>query len=104
MKLTEKQVTMVNKLFGSRLILSPRGRDTNIDGSNYMCILYGEINLQVSFGGLHLDEVLPSVFDEEYLIDVVNQRVTQKIESLNNSIGQLLYAKQKINSLDEVEE
>lgn len=41
MKLTEKQVTVVNKLFGSNLILSPRGRDTNINGSNYMCILDG---------------------------------------------------------------
>lgn len=100
MKLTEKQVDMVNKLFGSNLILSTRGRDTNIDNSNYMCTLDGEIKLQVSLGCLYLDEVLPSDFDEEYLIDVVNQRVDKKIESLNNSIGQLLYAKQKINSLE----
>ena len=100
MKLTEKQVEMVNSVFGSNLILLPRGRDTNIDDSNYMCILYGEIKLQVSFGGMHLDEVLPSDFDEEYLINIFNQRVDEKIESLNNSIGKLLYAKQKINSLE----
>ena len=101
MKLTEKQVTMVNKLFGSNLILSPRGRDTNIDDLNYMCILDGEINLQVSFGSLHLDEVLPPDFDECYLIKTFNERVDEEIESLNNSIGQLLYAKQKINSLED---
>ena len=100
MKLTEKQVTMVNKLFGSNLILSPRGRDTNIDDSNYMCILDGEIKLQVSYGGLHLDEVLPTDFNEDYLIDTFNQRVDQRVESLNNSVGQLLHAKQKINSLE----
>lgn len=101
MKLTEKQVTVVNKLFGSNLILSPRGRDTNINGSNYMCILDGEINLQVSFGGLHLDEVLPPNFDDAYLIDIFNQRVDEKIDSLNNIIVQLRCAKQKINSLEE---
>lgn len=101
MKLTEKQVTMVNKIFGSRLILSPRGRDTNIDGSNYMCILDGEINLQVSFGGLRLDEVLPPNFDECYLIDIFNERVDEKIYSLSNIIGQLRCAKQKINSLED---
>ena len=100
MKLTENQVDMVNKVFGSNLILLPRGQDTNIDDSNYMCILYGEINLQVSFGGLHLDEVLHPNFDEGYLIDIFNQRVDDKIESLNNIIGQLRCAKQKINSLE----
>lgn len=100
MKLTEKQVEMVNSVFGSNLILSPRGRDTNIDDSNYMCILNGEINLQVSYGVLYLDEVLPTDFNEEHLIDIFNKRVDQKIESLNKSIGQLLYAKQKINSLE----
>ena len=99
MKLTENQVEMVNNVFGSKLILSPRGRDTNIDDSNYMCILDGEINLQVSCGGLYLDEVLPTDFNEEYLIDTFNQRVAERVESLNNSIGQLIYAKQKINSL-----
>lgn len=100
MKLTENQVDMVNRVFGSNLILLPREKDTNIDDSNYMCILYGEINLQVSFGGLHLDEVLPTDFNGEYLIDLFNQRVADRVESLNNSIGQLLYAKQKINSLE----
>lgn len=99
MKLTEKQVDMVNKVFWSHLILSPRGRDTNIADSNYMCILYGEIKLQVFYGGLYLDEVLPPDFNEEYLVDTFNKRVDQRVESLNNSIGQLLYAKQKINSL-----
>ena len=100
MKLTENQVDMVNRVFGSNLILLPREKDTNIDDSNYMCILYGEINLQVSFGGLHLDEVLHPNFDECYLIDIFNKRVDEKIESLNNIIVQLLYAKQKINSLE----
>lgn len=100
MKLTENQVEMVNKIFGSNLILSPRKNDSSIDDSNYMCILDGEINLQVSFGGLCLDVILPESFDEGYLINIFNQRVDKKIESLNNSIGQLLYAKQKINSLE----
>ena len=59
MKLTEKQVEMVNKVFGSNLILSPRKNDSSIDDSNYMCILDGEINLQVSFGGLRLEVILP---------------------------------------------
>lgn len=101
MKLTENQVDMVNKVFGSNLILLPREKDTNIDDSNYMCILYGEINLQVSFGGMHLDEVLPPNFDECYLIDIFNERVDEKIYSLSNIIGQLRCAKQKINSLED---
>lgn len=101
MKLTENQVDMVNKVFGSNLIILPREKDTNIDDSNYMCILYGEINLQVSFGGLNLDEVIPPNFDECYLIDIFNKRVDDKIDSLNNIIGQLRCAKQEINSLED---
>lgn len=100
MKLTEKQVEMVNKVFGSNLILSPRKNDSSIDDSNYMCILDGEINLQVSFGGLRLDVILPESFDEGYLINIFNQRVDKKIEILNNIVGQLLSTKQKINSLE----
>lgn len=102
LELTQEFIDLVNNVCGIDFELSNRKQDTNIlsKGVGYICILNNEVNFQLNFNGVYIDDVIDVNITEEGLITFLNEKVQDAVERLNNKVGNILtMQKQWLNKL-----